>query len=42
MRTSHVRHINEIEFALRELAAEFDPNAVALCGIDRAVAGTTG
>jgi hypothetical protein len=31
MRTSHARHLNEIEFALRELAAEFDPNAVPLC-----------
>src|SRR5690349_4653673 len=31
MRTSHARHLNEIEFALRELAQEFDPNAVALC-----------
>src|SRR6476660_1932850 len=31
MRTSHARHLDEIEFALRELAAEFDPNAVSLC-----------
>jgi hypothetical protein len=35
MRTSHARHLNEIEFALRELAAEFDPNAVALCEAPR-------
>jgi hypothetical protein len=31
MRTSHARHLGEIEFALRELVAEFDPDAVALC-----------
>ena len=30
MRTSHARHLDEIEFALRELVAEFDPDAVAL------------
>src|SRR5690242_10596275 len=31
MRTSHARHLGEIEFALRELVDEFDPDAVALC-----------
>jgi hypothetical protein len=31
MRTSHARHLGEIEWALRELVDEFDPNAVALC-----------
>ena len=31
MRTSLARHRDEIEFALRELVEEFDPDAVALC-----------
>jgi hypothetical protein len=31
MRTSHARHLNEIEFALRELVDELDPHAVPLC-----------
>jgi len=35
MRTSHARHLDEIEFALRELVAEFDPDAVALCDARR-------
>ena len=33
MRTSHARHLGEIEFALRELVSEFDPDAVALCEV---------
>jgi hypothetical protein len=28
---SRARHLSEIEFALRELVAEFDPYALALC-----------
>src|SRR5689334_14248965 len=35
MRTSHARHLEQIEFALRELVDEFDPNAVALCDARR-------
>jgi len=35
MRTSHARHLDEIEFALRELVAEFDPDAVAPCDARR-------
>jgi hypothetical protein len=35
MRTSHARHIDEIEFALRELVDELDPDAVALCEVSR-------
>jgi hypothetical protein len=35
MRTSHARHIDEIEFALRELVDEFDPDAAALCQVSR-------
>ena len=35
MRTSHARHLDEIEFAMRELVAEFDPDAVALCDAPR-------
>src|SRR5262249_39367675 len=31
MRMSHARQLNEIEFALGEFVAEFDPNAVPLC-----------
>jgi hypothetical protein len=34
-RTSYVRHLDEIEFALRELAQEFDPVAIALCEAPR-------
>jgi hypothetical protein len=34
-RTTHVRHIEEIEWALRELAQEFDPYAVPLCETPR-------
>jgi hypothetical protein len=30
-RTSHARHLGEIEFALRELVDELDPHAVASC-----------
>src|SRR5262249_38641654 len=31
VRTSHARHLNGIECALRELVDEVDPDAVALC-----------
>ena len=31
MRTSHARHLNEIEWALGELVEELDPDAVPLC-----------
>src|SRR5689334_4600349 len=31
MRTSHARNLNEIEFALGELVAEFDADALACC-----------
>jgi hypothetical protein len=31
MRTSHARHLGEIEWALRELVDEFDPDALPLC-----------
>src|ERR1044071_8039086 len=35
MRRTHARHLDEIEFALRELVAELDPDAVALCDAPR-------
>jgi hypothetical protein len=31
MRTSHARHLGDIELALRELVCEFDPHALPLC-----------
>jgi hypothetical protein len=35
LRTSQARHLNEIEFALREWVAELDPDAVAFCDAPR-------
>jgi hypothetical protein len=35
MRTSHARHLSEIEFALSEWVAEFDPHEIALCDTPR-------
>src|SRR5689334_14452720 len=35
MRTSHARHLGEIECALSELVTELDPDAVALCEAPR-------
>src|SRR5438132_11402685 len=35
MRTSHARHLDEIDFALSELVAELDPDGVPLCDAQR-------